>query len=269
MNPVPMVVGFLSRDARREFSYPVNVLVQAFALFFTVVLWHFTARFVAPPSSAAIPGGDWFSFVVLGWAWLQYLQVSLFSFASNLREEQLAGTLEMLLSTPRREEGLILSLALWDYLWQTTQIALLLGMASLFGLRWNVAAAGLLPAALLLLLTVAVYVGVGLFAAAFTVAFKKGTSLAIFASSASILFGGVLYPAEVLGPRLAKLAAVVPATYVNHGLRAVLLGGGGFPDVTRDLAALALFAALLLPAGLLAFRVAVERSRRRGDLASY
>ncbi len=272
MNPPALSVlgAFLARDARREFSYPAALALSLFSIFFQVVLWFYTARFVGgsiPKGSVA--GGDYFSYVIFGWAWMQYLQVSLFSFASNLREEQLAGTLEMLLAAPEREELLILSLAAWDYLWQTFLIAVFLGVASLFGLRWNISSGGLLPALGLALLTLAVYIGVGLIGAAWTIAWKKGTAVAIAVSGMATLFGGVLYPAEILGPRLSLVAKFVPATWVNHGLRATLLAGGGFADVAGDFVALGIFAALTVPLGFFLFRRAIEGARRRGDLTGY
>jgi ABC-2 type transport system permease protein len=262
--------AFLVRDARRELSYPANLLLTFFSGVFTVVIWFFTVRF----AGASIPrekivGGDWFSFVLFGWAFLQYLQVSLFTFASNLREEQVAGTLEMLLATPEREETIVLSLAAWDYLWQTFQIAVLLSIATMFGLHWSFVPAGLLPAALLVLLTLAVYVGIGLVAAAWTIHFKKGAAVSVVASAAATIFGGVVFPPETLGPRLSMVSKLVPATWVNHGLRTTLLAGGSWREVGGDFAALTIFAILSLPAGLILFRFALEGARKRGDLASY
>jgi len=261
--------AFLVRDAKRELSYPMTVALSLFGMLFQVALWYYTAQFVGPTLPAgSVVGGDYFSFIIFGFAWIQYLQVSLFSFASNLREEQLAGTLEMLLATPEREERLILSLSAWDYLWQTFLIAGYLVIATLFGVRWN-AGGGWAPGAAIFVLTLVVYVGIGLVAAAYTIAFKKGTAVAIAAASLTTIFGGVLFPPEILGPRLSLVSKIVPASYVNHGLRTALLAGGGWRDVSGDLLALVIFAIAVFPLGIWLFRRAVRGARQRGDLTGY
>jgi ABC-2 type transport system permease protein len=262
-----VVLAVLARDAKKEISYPMTVAMGLVGLLVQATLWRYTARFVgAAVPSASIPGGDWFGFVVVGWAFLRYLQVSLFTFSQSLREEQLAGTLELLLSSPQPEGRIVVALGAWDYVYQTISIAIFLGIASLFGVQWNFG--GVLPAAAAIAATLAAYVGIGLLSAAFTITWKKGTALAVAASSLATLFGGVIYPVETLG-RLEWVSRLVPATYVARSLRTVLLAGGGFREIASDLGALALFAAVLLPAGFVAFRASVERAKRNGTLGAY
>lgn len=267
MSRLRVLFAVLERDFRRELSYPMSFAMALFGIVFQVALWRFTARFLGGGAkSASLPGGDWFSFVIVGWAFLQYLQVSLFTFSQSLREEQLAGTLELLLAAPQPEGRLVLALAAWDYVWQSVTIAVFLGIATLFGLRWNLG--GLLPAVAAIAATLAAYVGIGLLSAAYTITWKKGAAVSMAASSLATLFGGVLYPVEALG-RLEWVSRFVPATYVGRALRSVLLAGGGFAEIAGDLAALALFAAVLLPTGLLAFRKSIARAKRNGTLGAY
>jgi len=62
----------------------------------------------------------------------------------------------------------------------------------------------------------------------------------------SLLLSGALFPIENMPRPLQALARLVPARYLVHGLRGVLLKGSGLALLGPDLVALALFAAAIL-----------------------
>lgn len=62
----------------------------------------------------------------------------------------------------------------------------------------------------------------------------------------SLLLSGALFPIENMPRPLQALARLVPARYLVHGLRGVLLKGSGLALLWPDLVALALFAAAIL-----------------------
>ncbi|GEJ59008.1 ABC transporter permease [Anaeromyxobacter diazotrophicus] len=62
----------------------------------------------------------------------------------------------------------------------------------------------------------------------------------------SLLLSGALFPIENMPRLLQAISRVVPARYLVHGLRGVLLKGSGVGLVWQDLAAMALFAAAIL-----------------------
>jgi len=61
-------------------------------------------------------GGDYFSFVLIGIAFSDYLGVGLGSFAGTIREGQMLGTLEAMLVTPTRVHSIILFSSIWQFL---------------------------------------------------------------------------------------------------------------------------------------------------------
>lgn len=65
------------------------------------------------------------------------------------------------------------------------------------------------------------------------------------------------------------LAHLLPLTYSLRAMRGALLLGRGPVELAGDLGMLALFAAVLLPVGLAAFRWAVRFARRAGSLGQY
>ncbi len=79
---------------------------------------------------------------------------------------------------------------------------------------------------------------------------------ALSAMLPSIVLSGMIFPVENMPRPLQLLAAVVPAKYLVHGLRGVLLKGNGLEVIWTDLLGMAVFAAAVLA-------VATARFKRR------
>jgi ABC-2 type transport system permease protein len=62
----------------------------------------------------------------------------------------------------------------------------------------------------------------------------------------SLLLSGMLFPVENMPAPLRALSRVIPARYLVHGLRGVLLKGSGLGQLWPDLVAMALFAVAIL-----------------------
>jgi ABC-2 type transport system permease protein len=70
----------------------------------------------------------------------------------------------------------------------------------------------------------------------------------------SMLLSGFLFPIENMPLPLQILSNVVPARYFIHALRGILLRGNGFPEIGRDLLALAIFATFMFVVGTRRFK---------------
>jgi ABC-2 type transport system permease protein len=80
------------------------------------------------------------------------------------------------------------------------------------------------------------------------------------------LVGGTMYPISALPGPLRFLARLIPVTYSLEGMRAALLGGAGWRELWPSIAALLLFAAILLPLSFLMFASALRRTKVAGTL---
>ena len=69
---------------------------------------------------------------------------------------------------------------------------------------------------------------------------------ALSAMLPSIILSGMIFPIENMPFALQQLSRVVPARYLVHGLRGVLLKGNGLDVLWPDLLALAIFAAVVI-----------------------
>ena len=75
----------------------------------------------------------------------------------------------------------------------------------------------------LILLTVAPFLGIGLFAASFVLAFKQGDPVSYLLSLAITLFSGVLFPTTVLPTVLQGVSGFIPTTYSLDLIRKVII----------------------------------------------
>jgi ABC-2 type transport system permease protein len=136
----------------------------------------------------------------------------------------------------------------------------------IFGLDLTTGAGALSVAALALAGCVGLFAALAVALGAFTVVLKRATALLGLAVSALALLGGVYFPVEILPEPLEPIAQALPFTWGLDVLRASLLGG----DVdAAQLAGLYAAVAVLLPAALVGFTMAVRRARRAGSLAEY
>lgn len=258
--------AILLRDFRIALSYRLNAVLTLAGTLFGVTLWYFLARAVSPTTSGW-DQGSYFGYLVLGTAFLGYVNMALHTFGQKLKQDQLTGTLEVFLGSPGSPVFLVAASLLWDLVAQTLQVAATVGIALLFGLRLHVGSPlGLL---LLIVLTVVTFAALGLAASSLLLVFKRGEPITPFVGGLFALLGGVFFPPAVLPPLLASLSRLLPLPYALEGFRGLLLEGWTLRQVLPDLGALALFSALLLPAAFVAFPLCLRVARRYGLLATY
>jgi ABC-2 type transport system permease protein len=261
---------FLRRDILSNLSYRLGFVLEVLAVLFFVGGFFFVGRLVTPANLPALAeyGGDYFSFVLVGIALIGFQYAALSSFSEVIRMGQVTGTLEAMLVTPTRLGTVLAGSALSSFLSAAVRVMLYLALGALaFGARLG--GADLPTAFLALVLAVLAESGFGLFSAAFIMVLKRGDPVNFLLSGTATLLSGIYYPLSVLPGVLQALAHLLPLTYALRAMRGALLLGRGPVELARDLGMLALFAAVLLPLGLAAFRWAVRFARRAGSLGQY
>jgi ABC-2 type transport system permease protein len=267
-------IAFLRKDFLMEISYRFSFFLQFGGIFFSVVMFYFVSELIgsAPTVQQSLSryGGNYFSFVLIGIAFSNFLSVGLGSFSTSIRGEQMMGTLEAMLVTPTRLPTIILSSSQWSFAFTSLRVGIYLLLGGLlFGVDFG--NARVLPALTALLLTVIAFSSLGIISASFIMTFKRGDPMAWIISTSSTLVGGVYYPITILPDWLQGLSYLFPITYSLDAIRLSLLQGQGFgsSDVTRDLLALVVFSVVTLPISLLVFRYAVRRAKKDSSLAYY
>jgi ABC-2 type transport system permease protein len=259
--------AFLKRDFRIETSYRLSFLLSLASIFFATSVFYFLGKIV-DPSVVGDTSQDYFSFVIIGIAFSSYLRTGLSAFSETLREEQMIGTLEAMLATPTGYTAVIIYSSLWRFVFTSVTAFLYLLMGALFfGL--SLGHANIPPALLLLVLTVISYSSLGILAACFIMVFKRGDPINWVVGNLSTLLAGVYYPLTVMPGWMQGLAKLFPLTWSLQGLRLALLKGYGFGQLKTEILAMLVLCAVLVPASLFLFRLAVDHAKKVGSLIKY
>jgi len=261
--------AFLRRDFREALTYKFSFVSSFVGILLSSATFYFVAKLVPPGTPSLGPfGGDYFSFAVVGVAFSSLLGMFQEGLSAVVRSAQVSGTLEALLVTPASIPTVLFGSSLYSLILQVFRTILHLGVAlAFFGMtlgRVNVP--GVLSVGVL---TVLCFLGVGILSASFILVYKTGNPFGWILGTVSGLLGGVVFPVALLPPWIRWVSSLLPVTYALDGMRKCLLASAGFAEVLPDIAALAVFNIILLPASLIAFRLAVRKAKRDGTLSHF
>ncbi len=261
--------AFIERDFREMVSYRFAFLLELFYLAFSLIVFFFLSRLFSQVSQPYLQefGGDYFGFVLVGLAFSGVFTLGLTGFSYSLRQAQVSGTLEAMLTTSTNLPTIILSSTLWNFAWTTLKGLLMLAGGAMLGVDLSGANWG--AAFLVILLTTFAFSGLGVFAASFIMVAKRGDPVSAMLSAFSTLLGGVYYPIRVLPPWLQVISHLLPVTYALEAIRKALLLDASLSSLVPEIIPLVLLGFLFVPVSLLAFRFAVRRARAEGSLAQY
>jgi len=263
-------IAFVRRDFLASASYRFSFAMHFVSILFSVGMFYYIAEvfgFAAAPMLQAY-GGDYFAFVLIGLAFSDYLAQSISTFSSSIREGQTMGTLEVMLLSPVRLSSILISSSIWGYAMTSFRVVLYLLLGTfVFGVSME--HANPVTALIIFFLSIASYCGLGIISACFIIVFKKGDPIAWAFGGVSALLSGTFYPIGVLPEWIRPLSSLMPLTYSLDGMRLALLQGYSILAVWQDVAVLAAFSVVLLPASIFAFRLAVRQAKKEGSLAQY
>ncbi len=262
--------AFIKKDCSLALSYRLSFVLQFMGVFLALAAFYFLAQLIGGSMAGPLEayGGDYFSFVLPGLALSTYMTLGLQTFSSVIREGQMMGTLEIMLLSPTRLSMILLSSAIWSYVFDTLKVIFILVFGSIvFGVSF--ANANVLATVLVLVLSVVSFAAIGVISAAFILVLKKGDPVAWAMGGVSTLLSGVFYPVTVLPHWLQPFSSLLPLTYALNAARHAILQGYSIYELRFDILALTGFSAVLLPLALLSFRFAVKKAKIEGSLVHY
>jgi ABC-2 type transport system permease protein len=230
----------------------------------------FFSRFVgaaANPHMTAY-GGNYLGFVAIGFLAAELQAVGATSLAQRVRMAQMMGTLEAEMATPAPPWMVLGVTPIYAFGGAALRsTAYLLGATLVMGL--SLPRANPLTILATVPLVLAAFAGLGLLTAGSTMLVRRTNPVSVILGSLSFFVSGVVYPVSVLPHWLQLVGRFLPLTHALVALRAAFLIGSPPSAVRGSLAALALFAAVLIPAGTATFAYALRRARVDGSLTHY
>jgi ABC-2 type transport system permease protein len=270
MSFISKPLAFVYRDFISESTYKFAFFVEFFEILISVLTFFFFSKLLG---KTVIPylepyGGNYFSFVLIGIALFSYLQISMNSFSSSIRQGQIYGTLEALLVTQTEIPTIILSSSLYSFIWTSFRVIVYLAVGVVvFGM--DIGNANLPAALLILLLTILSFSSLGIISASFIMVLKRGDPVSWVFSGLSSLLGGLYYPISVLPDWLQNFSYLLPVTYSLEGMRLALLRGYSLSQLMPNIVALVIFSIIMLPLSILTFGYAVRKAKADGTLTQY
>ncbi len=256
-----MLLAFLRRDFKEELARPAGLLLQLAGTLAQALFWAMMGHALSGGPNSA--GGDYFQYVALGGAVLNFLNGPLLSLAAGLSRERQLGTLDFFIQTRRRPVLWGLAFCAFPTLWSGLLTALYLAIMVLFDLP--VTGAGIACFAAALLAGLPIYLGAALICGAWAIRFRRGQPLALLLGFYSMLFGGIFIKVEQLPAWGAKLSAFAPTLYP------AILARGAWLNAELPLPALGgllLIGGATMLAGAFCFEWSVAWLRRSGDYSA-
>ena len=205
-----------------------------------------------------------FAYAVAGLAVLR-LAVVLPRVLTTFASELAGGSLELVLSSPRRATAVIAGSAAYEMLRGLVMAGALLVLAwTVFGLAPPPRAAGVLAVAAGLVGAAALMLGLAVLGAGLLMVVRQAGAIGSFVTVTLPLVAGAYFPVALLPQPLESVATVLPFHFAVELVREGLLAGRfSVPDA----ALLVLGAAVELLVAFGVLRAGVERARRAGTLS--
>jgi ABC-2 type transport system permease protein len=262
--------AFLRRDVLVMLSYRAMFIGDVLSLLLQALLFSYLAKLIDASTLPTYNGrhAGYLEFATIGIAVAAFAQIGLSRAATAVRNEQLMGTLEPMLSTPTSVETVQVGSVMLDLVYVPLRTTAFFGlMVAVYGLafHWD----GLVPALLILLLLVPSVWGLGIIGAAAIMTFRRGTGTVGLFAMLLALASGAYFPLALLPPWLHTVMAATPLAIALERIRDALLGGSGWTGIGFASAELLAWAIVTLGLGLFAFRLALRREQRLGTLGLY
>ena len=259
-------LSIIRRDLLTAARYRAIFWMQTGGVLAELAAFYYLARAIGPGFQPE--GMGYFPFLLVGTGFYGLFFGVITSFVAAVRDSQVTGTIEVLMTTSTPAPLMVMMTAFSNILGRMFHLALyLLGGLILFGVPLqNPNLPGFL---LVFVLSLVVSVALGMVAAAVQLTIQKGDGVVWLLGSFSWFLTGTIFPVGALPAPLQKLAALIPFTHALDGMRLALLRGASFSELAEPLAALALFAVVLLPLSLGIFSLALRHARLQGTLSFY
>jgi len=261
---------FLRRDLLTQLSYRFNFILDMWGVALVVTAFYYLSQLIGDSQSAHLGGygGNYFSFVLVGIAFLGYQNISLRTYADAIRRGQVTGTLEQMLASPMPLSRILCFSGLWPVIFGTSRM-LAYFLAGLLLFRADLGSADLLAASVIMVLSLLALSGFGMLSAGFIMVFKRGDPVNAALAGFSVLLGGVYFPVELLPGWMEVAARLFPLRYTLDAMRRALILGEPLSAMGPEALVLLLFSVVLLPLGLFAFVLAVRIAKRTGTMAQF
>jgi len=247
-------------------SYKTQVILTILSWILPVFTYYFVGTSLGNSIVSEIGVSNYTSFFVIGLAFQGYVSSVITTVSQRIRNEQLYGTIEYYVLSKSGVTSFLLYSSMWGFTINTINALVILSVGLGLGVNYHI---DILASLLVIILLILSTLGLAFLSGAFTMIIKQGNPISFFFSTFTTLMTGVVFPVAVIPSFIRGVSYVLPLTWALETLRETMLEGASLPQVAFQLLILAIFDAILLPLGILAFKLAFKKARIKGTLGEY
>ncbi len=218
---------------------------------------------VDPATLSGAP--SYFAFAAVGLVIAAVLSATTASVAGAARQEQLAGTLEVIAAQPVTPLELSAGMVSFPLAFASARAVVYLTVAGLF-MHLDLSKTSWFGVVATLAATAVGMAPIGIVAAGSVLVLKRATLVVGGVMSILTLFSGALFPIALLPGWMQWIARLVPIRFAYDGVRHAMFVGTGWH---ADVLALLGFGIVLAPLSLAAFSAAFAHAKKKGTIAEY
>lgn len=261
---------FLRKDFNIERNYKLSFLLDILGIVFSATSFYFISKlFYQKNIDPSLIKGDYFSFVLIGLAFLGFINTAMNGLTSNLRQAQVLGIIEQIMVSPITVFEYIFSSSSYLFLFSAVRFLIYLAIGLLLGANFKINITGLYLALILFLLSLGVFSSLGVLSASFTMIFKRGDPLNFFVGNLMGLVGEVYYPVKILPSILRLVSFLIPLRYAIKGVRLCLFSHAGLSEILPFILILLTFFLVLFPLSLCFYKWALFKAKKEATLSFY
>ena len=260
------VLALVHRDYLIARSYKLALSLDVAFGTIDLVVYFFVSRTFVDADTVSLDGApSFFAFVAVGIALTLVIEAASAGLVYRLRQEQLTGTFEALVTQPVTTAELCLGITGFPFLFALFRGTLYLLLAWVW-LGGDFSTPSWIGFTLVILASAGALAGLGIAVAAFVLVLKRGDFLVGLSTFGMGLLGGAFFPRSVLPDWIEPVGDVVPVRFAFDGVRAALYRGHGWGD---DALVLLAFGVVWIPLAIWFFARALEIAKRAGSVGQY
>ena len=210
--------------------------------------------------------GRLMTYLLVGALLWSYLSMLFDVLSETVSWERWEGTIEYTFMSPTSRVTHLLGMGLYAVIYGIAQVAIMLGVVSLF-FQLDLSNANYWGALLVLVVASISLVGFGVMAAVLPLLSpEKGQQVSYIISSVLLLVSGVYYEVNVLPGWMQVIAKFSPVTYALKGARDALMNGASVPNLWKYIWPLLIMGAVFVPLGLYVFHLGERYAKKTGKL---
>jgi ABC-2 type transport system permease protein len=261
-----VVLALVRRDYLVTRSYRLPFLLDVVFGITNLVVYFFISKTFHGASTADLGAApSFFAFAAVGLVLTGVLQAASASLSARIREEQMTGTLEALVTQPVTVPEMTFGLIGFPFLFAVARASVYLLVAGAW-LDVDFSNASWIGFAVVLLAAAAAFSSLGIVLGAVILVVKRGEVLVGLLTFSMAFVSGAYFPVSVLPNWAEAIGSIVPTRFAFDGVRAAIFRGESWQG---DALALVLIALVALPLAIWVFTRALLHARKAGTLAQY